>query len=376
MPMAGQGPDEMEQALTISSIDTVLVEVPMRFPLGTSVATVRTAPLLLCTLRTREGVDGQAYLFCYSIAAMRAIDLVLRDAVAFTAGRPLTPRRAAAELARRATLVGVTGLVRMALSAIDIAMWDALAVAAGRPLAALLDATRTSVPAYNSSGLGLMAPEAAAEEALRLLDPGFGALKVRLGHRAPDQDVAVLTAVRDRLAPGIELMADYNQALTAEEALRRGRALQAEGVAWFEEPVRHDDLAANARLARELDVPLQLGENFNRPEDLADAVDHGACDLVMPDVARIGGVTGWLHAAELAARRGTPISSHLFPEISVHLLAASPTAHWLEYVDWAGPLLRHPLAIAGGAAVVPDRPGIGLEWDTDRVEFHRCASSS
>jgi mandelate racemase len=363
----------MKQALTVRSMDTVPVEVPMTFPLGTSVATVHTAPLLLCTLRTEEGVDGHAYLFCYSTAAMRAIDIVLRDAAEFVAGRPVTPEQAATELARRATLVGVTGIVRMALSAIDIALWDAVAIAADRPLATLLGGTRSAVPAYNSSGLGLMPPRAAAAEAVQLRQPGFGALKVRLGHPTPDQDVAVLRAVRDRL-PDAELMIDYNQVLTVDDALHRGRALQAEGIAWLEEPLRHDDLAGYARLARELDVPVQIGENFNRPDDLAAALDRGACDLVMPDVARIGGVSGWLRAAKLAEHRGTPISSHLFPEISVHLLAASPTAHWLEYVDWAEPLLHHPLEIVDGAAVVPDRPGIGLEWDADRVDYHRYTS--
>lgn len=361
----------MERALTIESVETVPVEAPMRFPLGTSVATVRSAPLLLCTLRTREGVDGRAYLFCYSAAAMRAIEIVLHDAAGSVAGRLVTPGQAAGALARRATLVGVTGVVRMALSAIDIAMWDALAVGADRPLAELFGGARASVPAYNSGGLGLMAPRAAADEAAELLDGGFRALKVRLGHPSPAEDLAVLRAVRDRV-PGAELLVDYNQVLTVEDALCRGRALQDEGIAWLEEPVRHDDLAGNSRVADALDVPVQIGENFNRPEELAEAVDRGACDLVMPDVARIGGVSGWLRAAVLAEARGTPISSHLFPEISVHLLAASPTAHWLEYVDWAAPLLRHPLEIRDGEAVVPRRPGIGLEWDPDRVAFHRC----
>ena len=217
-----------------------------------------------------------------------------------------------------------------------------------------------------------MAPEAAADEAPRLLSDGFRAVKLRLGHPTQAQDMAVVRAVRNRLPTECDVMVDYNQALSVAEALRRGHALQGEGVTWIEEPVRHDDLAGHATLTRELHLPVQLGENFNHPADLAEAIDRRACDLVMPDVARIGGVTGWRHAAQLASERGVPLSSHLLPEISVHLLAASPTAHWLEYVDWARPLLRRPLEITDGMAVVPDRPGIGLEWDDDKVEFHRC----
>ena len=166
-------------------------------------------------------------------------------------------------------------------------------------------------------------------------------------------------------------MVDYNQALSVDEALVRGRALQSEGVAWLEEPVRHDDVRGNAAIAAALDLPLQIGENFNGPHELARALDAQACDLVMPDVARIGGVSGWIEAAATAAARGTPMSSHLMPELSAHLLAATPTCHWLEWVDWADVLVQEPLRIVGGCAVVPDRPGAGMVWDDAAVARHR-----
>jgi hypothetical protein len=154
-------------------------------------------------------------------------------------------------------------------------------------------------------------------------------------------------------------MVDYNQALTVSEALVRGRALQDEGIAWLEEPIRHDDLRGNAAIAAALHVPLQIGENFNGPEALMDALQARACDLVMPDLARIGGVSGWMDAAGTAAAWGIEMSSHLMPEVSAHLLAATPTRHWLEYVDWADAILEEPLRIDAGAAVLPDRPGHG-----------------
>jgi mandelate racemase len=163
------------------------------------------------------------------------------------------------------------------------------------------------------------------------------------------------------------LMVDYNQALDPHEAMRRGLALQAEGLAWLEEPMRHDAYRDYAALAGRLDLPVQIGENFNGAEAMMDAVLAGAVDLAMPDVSRIGGVTGWMQAAGIAGARGIPLSSHLMPEISAHLLAASPTAHFLEYVDWADCLLLQPLGLDNGHAVVPDRPGLGLEWDESRI---------
>jgi len=354
--------------LTLRGVETFAVEVPMTYPLGTSAATVRTAPLLLVNLTTEEGITGRTYLFCYRPSVPGAIDAVLRDAVSVVAGERANPIEISTRLSRRFALVGVSNIVRMALSALDTAMWDALAVAAGLPLATLLGGSIRLVPAYNSSGLGLMTPEAAADEAEKLMAGGFRSVKLRLGYPTLEQDLAVTRAVRKRLPDRIGLPVDYNQALTVTEALRRGRALQLEGIAWLEEPIRHDDYRGNAAIARELTVPVQIGENFNGPEAMAEAVAVGACDLVMPDVARIGGVTGWVQASGIAAAQGLAMSSHLVPEISVHLLAATPTCHFLEYVDWADAILEQPLRLEDGSVRVPERPGLGLSWKTDAVK--------
>jgi mandelate racemase len=153
----------------------------MTYPLGTSAATVRRAPLLLIDLETEEGVTGRTYLFCYRPSVPRTVDVVLRDAVALVKGETAAPLDIAAKLGRRFALVGVASVVRMRLSALAAAIWDALAVAAGLPLATLLGAKPRPIPAYNSSGLGLMSPEAAADEAEKLLAGGFRSVKLRLG---------------------------------------------------------------------------------------------------------------------------------------------------------------------------------------------------
>jgi mandelate racemase len=340
----------------------------MKFPLSTSVATVRSAPLLLIDLETEEGITGRTYLFCYRPSVPRAIDVVLRDAVSVVKGEPVAPLDIGAKLARRFALVGVASVVRMALSGLDVALWDALAIAAGLPLATFLGAKPKPIHAYNSSGLGLMSPEAAADEAEKLLAGGFLSVKLRLGNPNLEQDLAVTRAVRKRLPDAVELPVDYNQALTVAEAIRRGRALEGEGVAWLEEPIRHDDYAGNAAVARALAVPVQIGENFNGPQAMIEALAARACDYVMPDAARIGGVSGWIQAAGIAAAHGIEMSSHLLPETSVHLLAATPTCHYLEYVDWADAILEEPLQIQDGLARVPDRPGIGLTWRSEAVK--------
>ena len=245
----------------------------------------------------------------------------------------------------------------MAMAGIDMAAWDALARAAAMPLARLLGGTLRRVPAYNSRGLGIIGAARASAEAVELIAPGFTGVKVRLGYPDPHTDVEVVRAVRRAIGDGVQLMSDYNQALSVAEATCRVEALRDEGLAWIEEPTRADDHEGHAQIRRKARVPIQIGENWWGPHDMAKSIAAGSCDLGMPDAMKIGGVTGWLRAAALAEAAGLPISSHLFPEISVHLLAVSPTAHWLEYVDWAEPILQTPLRIDSGEAVIADGPG-------------------
>ena len=355
-------------ALTIRALRATAVEVPMNHVLGTSAAAVRAAPLLLIDLETEEGVTGRSYLFCYMRGAAPAMASMVAELERMVKGERTHPRELWPRLARRFTLIGLQGIVRMAMAGLDVAWWDAHARAAGKPLVEYLGGTRRPVRAYNSCGLGLMGTEALAKEADELLEGGFTGVKLRLGYPTLEEDVAAVKAVRPRLAKGVALMVDYNQALSVDEALRRGRALDEHGLAWIEEPIRHDDYRGAARLAAALATPIQIGENFSQPFALEEAIAAKACDLVMPDLERIGGVTGWLRAAEIANEAGFKMSSHLFPEVSAHLLAVTPTCDWLEYVDWAAVVLREPMRIVDGNAQVPDRPGNGMEWDPAAVE--------
>jgi mandelate racemase len=357
--------------LTIRAIRSIGVEVPMTYALGTSRGVITKAPLLLIDLETEEGVTGRSYLWCYFPAAMPAIAKILEEVARVVEGERLAPADLWSKLAERFALIGVQGIVRMAMAGFDVAAWDALAIAAGWPLATLIGSSPKRIPAYNSCGLGLMAPRDLADEAEKLLARGFRAVKLRLGYPALAEDLAALHAVKKRIGSEIAVMVDYNQALSLAQALERGRALDQEGIYWLEEPIRHDDYAGNATLVRELETPIQIGENFSESSAMAVALAAGAADYVMPDLERIGGVTGWLRAAALAATHRIEMSSHLFPEVSAHLLAATPTAHFLEYMDWADRILAEPLEIVDGFAIVPQRPGNGLTWDAKAVKEYR-----
>jgi mandelate racemase len=359
--------------LTFRAIHATAVEVPTTYALGTSRGVITKAPLLLIDLETEEGITGRSYLWSYFPAAAAAIAKMLEEVARVVDGERLAPAELWRKLSERFALIGVQGTVRMAMAGFDVAAWDALAIAAGWPLASLLGSTPKRVPAYNSCGLGLMSPDRLAQEAEKLLADGFRAVKLRLGYPTLKEDLVALHAVKKRLGNEIALMVDYNQALTLAQALERGRALDQEGIYWLEEPIRHDDYAGYATLVRELKTPIQIGENFSESAAMATALAAGAADYVMPDLERIGGVTGWLRAAALAATHRIEMSSHLYPEVSAHLLAATPTCHFLEYMDWADKILAEPLKIVDGFALAPQRPGNGLAWDMAAVEKYRIA---
>src|SRR5215831_12029383 len=166
-------------ALTIRELQVTGVEVPMTYALGTSRARITSAPLLLIDLLTEEGVTGHAYLFCYLRTAAPAVAKIIEEVETAIKGQPVAPFDLWRKLATRFALIGVQGIVRMAMAALDVAAWDALAIAAGLPLARLLGGESRPVAAYNSCGLGLMDdPQAVADEAERLLAGGFRAIKL------------------------------------------------------------------------------------------------------------------------------------------------------------------------------------------------------
>jgi mandelate racemase len=343
----------------------------MTYALGTSRGRIVKAPLLLIDVETEQGVTGRAYLWSYFPRAMVAIASILQEVEERTKGESIQPTELWGKLSERFALIGVQGIVRMAMAGFDIACWDALAIAAGVPLVRLLGGEPRRIPAYNSCGLGLMPTDALADEAEKLLQRGFRAIKLRLGYPTLGEDLAAVHAVKKRIPQTVAVMVDYNQALSLDEALARGRALDREGLAWLEEPIRHDDYAGAALIAGELSLPVQIGENFSLVAAMQTAVNAKACDLVMPDLERIGGVTGWQQAAAFAAQRKIKMSSHLYSETSAHLLAVTPTAHFLEYVDWADKVVQEPLRIVDGEAVISDRLGHGIVWDKAAVERYR-----
>jgi len=354
--------------LTFRSVRVRPVVVPLQRPIVSKVGEFHDWPLILIDLYTNEGVVGHSYLEPYLKSAARYLVPLIDDLAQAAQGQTVAPFDAYRRHVGSTHLIGREGMTLIAISGLDMAAWDALAKAAGMPLAVLLGGSTGPVPAYNSNGLWLTPVDSLAKESAALVaEGGFTALKLRLGRDKPADDLAAIVAVREAAGDDVKLMCDFNQGLSLGDALLRCHALDDAGLYWFEEPIAYDNIPGYVQLARELKTPVQLGENFYGPRVLHLALQAGAGDYVMPDLMRIGGVSGWLRAAAIAGAAGVPMSTHLYPEIAAHLMRVTDSAHWLEWQNWADPILAEPFEVRHGSLIVPDRPGQGIAWNEKAV---------
>ena len=351
--------------LTIRSLNARGVLAPLPRPIVTASGTVEKAPILLLDLTTEESVTGRAYNFGYNPASLKPMAAFAASLSEMLAGRPAAPANIYSETRARFRLMGVQGLVGMVLSGLDMALWDAMGRAAEKPVAELLGSAPCPLPAYDSQGAFRPGQDEAAAEAA--LAAGYSALKVRPGMGDLDVDVAAMTRLREVVGEGTRVMVDYNQSLDAPEAIRRAERLHEFDLYWLEEPVPAEDLTGHAAVNAASPIPVQTGENWWMPEGAALSIAMEASTFVMPDLGKIGGVTGFMRVAAMADAAGLPLSSHLYPEASAHVLAAAPAMHYLEYLDFAGAILADPARPESGEMTARG-PGLGIDWNEKAVE--------
>ena len=351
---------------TIQSMSVRAVRVPMAEPHRTASGIITESPLVLTDVVTDTGIRGRSMIFTYTSAALKPTADLIRNLESLVKGEALAPAEVEQKLARRFRLLGTQGLVGMALAAIDMALWDALARVHGLSLVRLLGAIEKPVRPYGA--VGYDGVEGCARAAEGWAKRGFSGIKAKIGYPTVQEDLAVVRAMRSAVGADVAIMVDYNQCLTPAEAVERLRVLDGEGLAWVEEPTLAHDYSGHAFVAREARTPIQCGENWWGILDMQHAIEAQASDYVMPDVMKIGGVTGWLRAASLAQAKGLRVSNHLWPELSARLLCCTPTAHWLEYADWWNPIVAEPLFVDKGIAIPSNAVGSGLDWNEDAVE--------
>jgi mandelate racemase len=351
----------MPTAPIVNRLTVRAIRLPMTEPHRTASGVVEESPLVLVDVETSDGVVGHGLVFTYTAMALVAVADLVRNLAPLVVGQPLAPAAVEQLLMKRFRLLGSQGLVGIALAAIDMALWDALARTHQTSLVRLLGATPQPIRAYGA--VGYDGVDGSARTAERWARAGVTGIKAKIGYATVQDDLAVIRAMRAAVGESMAIMVDYNQSLTPAEAIARIRALESESLTWVEEPTLAHDYQGHARIARDVQTPIQCGENWWGTQDLQHAIDARASDYVMPDVMKIGGVTGWMRAAALAHAHGLLVSSHLWPEISAQLLCATPTAHWLEYSDWWNPIIAEPLRLESGYARCDDALGTGVAWN-------------
>ena len=348
----------------IRSVKARALVAPISRPVRNAFGVIEAAPLVLIDVATDQGVTGHAYLFGYSKLTLKPLVMLIEEIGRELVGKAIVPFDLMAALDAKFRLLGWQGLIGMAVSGLDMAFWDALGQIAGKPVVELLGGSPRPMLAYDS--YGAVDPAADEKHLRRSIEQGFRGIKIKGGYGDAANDERVVKGVRALLGPDIALMIDFNQSLDPEEAKRRIARLAPYDLTWVEEPVPQENLCGHAEVRKSSPIPIQAGENWWFPRGFAEAIAAGASDFIMPDLMKVGGVTGWLRVAAQAEAASIPMSSHLFAEASAHMLAVTPTAHWLEVLDFAGSILASPIRIVDGTLTARG-PGLGLEWSETGV---------
>jgi L-alanine-DL-glutamate epimerase-like enolase superfamily enzyme len=361
--------------MKITRLRTELVHVPLPTPIPSSLGLIEAAGCILVFLETDAGLVGEG--LCFTVNGRRSDVLLstIRSYEPLVIG--LDPEFGGAfwqAAWNGLSFFGHRGIAILGLAPLDMAILDLRAKKAGINVARLLGACRQSVPVYASGGLRLSATiDGLQSEAAAVLGRGFRALKMSLGKPTIAEDVARVRAVREAIGSGVTLMADANQQLDAARTIRLGHAIEEFELAWIEEPVPYYDHVAEAEIAAALVTPIASGENEYTRLGMLDMLKLRSADILMPDLQRMGGPTEFMKVAHLAEAFGVPISSHLFTEMSLPLMAAIPNGKFLEHMPWFSPLYSERVELDDkGQAIVPDRPGWGFAFDPAAIARFRA----
>jgi L-alanine-DL-glutamate epimerase-like enolase superfamily enzyme len=357
--------------MKIARLRTTPIEMPFDPPVG--IAGFRTAGLVLVFLESDEGIVGEGLVLSFNANRLSLINELVQSLEPLVVGLELgASGLAKTRLWGSMRSFGNGGISVLAVAAVESALWDLRGKSLGLNVAHVLGAYHAALPVYHSAGLWVTASiDELQRTAQQHLDAGFRAMKMRLVCDAqnPAQDVERVRAVREVVGPNVALMADANQKMVLPQALRLGRLLEVFNLEWLEEPVAAHDHVAEAQIAAALDTPIACGESLYTSKDVLDVMRLRSVDVLMPDLLRMGGPSEFLKAAQLADAFNIPVSSHTYPEMSLALLAASPNANFLEYMDWISPIYTERIELdEGGRAIVPDRPGWGFSFDAAVVQ--------
>ncbi|HQR12228.1 MAG TPA: mandelate racemase/muconate lactonizing enzyme family protein [Casimicrobiaceae bacterium] len=356
--------------MPIERVEILQVNLPPKVARTDAIQSFVTQETPMVRITCADGAVGVGYTYTIGTGGSSVVAL-LRDHLA-----PRLIGRDAGQVeaiwkdlffATHATAVGA--ITSLALAAIDTALWDLRCRRAGEPLWKLAGGAQAKVPVYTTEGGWLHHPlQQLVDEAVEAKAQGFRGCKIKVGKPSIAEDVARLSAVRNAVGDGFEIMVDANQAFTVAEARRRAHAYEEFMLGWFEEPLPAEDLGGHVELAANATMPIAVGESLYHPAHFREYLQRGACSVVQVDCARIGGITPWLKVAHLAETFNAPVCPHFLMELHVSLSAAVPNGTWVEYIPQLDAVTTSRMAMSDGHAVPPVAPGLGIDWDSAAID--------
>jgi len=355
--------------MKIASYEASILLVPEDDPLANMPEEAgRKRPIVTVRLRTDSGIEGIGVTL-YGGRLTKSLHAAVEDLAAATVGED--PQRVEAG-------GGPGGIFTLALSAIDTALWDIKGKALDQPLWKLLGGHRDRVPTYASGSLRRGLSDDQAQRAAQILiQKGFREMKTQMalpGNPTPAEEVRRVRVVREAIGPDIKLMCDINQRWRPEQAIQIGSRVEEEGIGlfWLEDVTTADDYAGLARVTAALKTPIAGGEYVWGIVPFRHMIEARSVDIVMVDLARVGGVTQWMKVAGMAEAFNLPIVSHVMPEILLHMVAACPNGLTVEYMPWMLCLYEETPEIKDGQLVLPQKPGLGLKFDEKAIKSFRA----
>ncbi|MBM3934317.1 MAG: mandelate racemase/muconate lactonizing enzyme family protein [SAR202 cluster bacterium] len=363
--------------MKICGFETRIVAIPReRGPLSDGPGQAASTFVVL-RMQTDEGIEGIGYAgFTAQImkeSLKAAVDALAQEAIG---DDPMKVEAINAKLLALGGSGAPVDMVRRAVAAIDVALWDIRGKAMGQPLYKVLGGYKDRIPTYYSGTLWRPHKlEDIGPAAKKHVAEGFRAIKLRLGGEpSADRDIERVRVLREAVGPNVDIMIDVNQGWTVNQAVSIGRRLEELGVYWLEDPVPHHDLAGQARVADSLDVPVVSGEYHYGIAPFRYLLEQRSLRVVMIDLLRVGGISPYMKVAHLAEAFNMPVVSHLAPEILCHAMAAIPNAITTEWMPWSLPLFKDVPRVENGEIVLPQKPGLGLEFDEETLARYRVTA--
>ena len=356
--------------MKITKLQTQVVNVPLDKPISTAIHAMRSVGCVLVSVHSDTGLVGEGYCFALNAVRLKAFDDIIQSFTPMIVGNDADFIEGIWEsIYQSLNAMGQKGMTIGALAAIDTALWDLQGKSLNRPLHRLFGACRSRIKTYASGGLWLsQSVDELTLEAQSFVDQGFRSMKIRVGKPDWREDVERVKAVREAIGDEVELLADANQSLNTKQAIKLGRELEAFELGWYEEPVSAQDLVGHGEVRNRLDTPIASGETEYTRYGMRAMIEAKACDILMPDLQRIGGLTEMRKVAALAASFDMPVSTHIFTEQSLCFAGSSPNCISVEHMPWFAPLFNEQMHIEEGDLLIPERPGTGFTFNPEAIK--------